>query len=163
MERKKLYYKATEDEISWQAYEFLYYKKDKQWFLVFWIISASVFVSLIILKNIFGAATIALFTIVLYMYAIKKPNIIECKINRQKVIFDNKAVPLSGISHFWIVYNPPIKELILISKHRATPKISIPLENADPLQIREFLLENGVIEKEVEESISEAIARKLKF
>ena len=159
----EIFYKKSQNEIEWTAYEFEYHKKDKQWFLVFWIISAGIFSSLLILKNVFGAATIALFVVVLYMYAIKKPGKIYCKLSDEGIIFNDRLFPYNTIASFWILYEPPVKELILISKHKLMPKVNIPIGKANPVEIREFLLKNGISEKEEEESLSEILARMLRF
>jgi len=160
---KKLFYKKSENKIKWHMYEFAYQEKDKQWFLVFWIVSIGVFTSLLIFKNIFGAATMALFVVVLYMYAIKEPEIIECELNKEGVNFNDRLFSYEGIASFWVLYEPPVKELILISKHKVMPKVTIPLGDANPIEIRDMLLAKGLIEKEEEESLSEIIARKLRF
>jgi len=160
---EELNYKETEGGLEWSAYEFLYHKKDAQWFLVFWIIAGGLFISLLISKNIFGAAVIALFTVILYMYAIEKPKVIHCKIKQDGITFNDRLFPFNTIASFWILYEPPVKELVIISKHKMMPKVSIPIDNADPSKIRELVLENGVLEKEEEESISDIVARKLRF
>ncbi len=163
MNDEEIYYIKTDDSISWSAYEFLHHEKDKRWFLIFWILSIGVFVSLLIFANFFGAATIALFTVILYMYAIKEPAITNCEIGSEGITLNDRLFPHNSLSSFWILYEPPVKELILISKHKVMPKISIQLGNANPVEIRELLLQNGLLEKEEEESISEIIARKIRF
>ncbi len=163
MNKEEIYYKKSDDEIEWSAYEFLHHEKDRQWFLVFWIISGGVFASLLIFGNTFGAATMALFIIILYMYALKKPETIHCKLTQEGVVFNDRLFPYNNISSFWILYEPPVKELIIISKHKLMPKISIPIDDANPTEIREIMLNNGVLEKEEEETLSEIIARKLRF
>lgn len=160
---ENIYYEKTEDKISWSSYEFTHHEKDRQWFLVFWVVAGGVFGSLLILGNVFGAATMALFAVILYIYALKEPNIIHCEINKEGVIFNDRLFPYSSIASFWALYDPPVKDLIIISKHMIVPKISIPLGDANPVEIREMILANGVLEKEEEESISEMIARRLRF
>lgn len=163
MEEEKIFYKKSDNEIEWTAYEFIYHEKDTKWLVSFWIITGAFFVSALITKNVFGAAVITLFAVVLYMYAIKHPGIMHCKIIRQGVTLNDRLFPFSSISSFWILYEPPVKELILISKHRVMPRIVIPLENADPVAIREAMLSAGITEKEEEEPFSNIIARRLRF
>ena len=151
------------NEIHWEAEEFAYHPKDSQWFITAGIVALGVFVSLLILKNVFGAATILLFFIIIYLYATKKPDIIPVTINTRGVAVKNKLAPYSNIASFWILYEPPIKELILIRKEHFTPKITIPLGTANPIEVRNILLANAVKEKEEEESLTDIIARRLRF
>ncbi len=160
---KKSLQNKTNDYIEWSAYEFEYHKKDKRWFLIFWIISAGLFFSSIILGNIFGSAMLVLFSIIIYLYASKEPEIITCKITSQGLFLNNRIFPFSSISSFWIFYETGVKKLTLISKHKIMPKIDIPLGNTNPVKIRELLIKKGIEEKEEEEAISDIIARKLRF
>lgn len=163
MEEEETFYKKSENELEWTAYEFTYHHKDIRWLASFWVIAAALFASMLIAKNLFGAAVIALFSVVLHMYATKQPDIANCKINGRGIILNDRLFPFSSISSFWILYEPPIKELIFISKHRAMPRIVIPLENANPTDIREMMLRAGILEREEEEPISNIIARILRF
>jgi len=160
---EKLSYNKTNDSIEWSVYEFEYHKKDQRWFLIFWIISGGVFFSSIILGNIFGAAMLVLFSIIIYMYTTKEPEIIKCKISREGVIFNERLFPFNSISSFWIFYENDIKKLIIISNYKVMPKITIPLGDANPVEIRELLIKKGIEEEEEEESISDIIARRLRF
>ena len=153
----------TSNEIHWEAEEFAYHPKDSQWFITAGIVAIGIFASLLILKNIFGAATILLFFIIIYLYATKKPDIISVTINTRGVAVKNKLTSYSNIASFWILYEPPIKELIIIRKEHFTPKITIPLGNTNPIEIRNILLANAVKEKEEEESLADVIARRLRF
>jgi hypothetical protein len=164
MERKEFSkYNKTHDDIEWSAYEFEYHKKDQRWFLIFWIISGGIFFSSIILGNIFGAATLALFSIIIYMYTTKEPEKIKCRISSKGLLFNDRLFPFNSLSSFWIFYENDIKKLIIISNYKMMPKIEIPLGDANPVKIREILIKNGIEEKEEEESISDIIARKLRF
>ena len=151
------------EEISWQTAEFEYYPKNTSWHLAIGIILFGLFISLIILKNIFGAATILLFGVVIYIYATKKPQIVTVKINRRGVYINNKHIPYSNISSFWIHYEPPVKNLIIIVKESIIPKMIIPLGDTNPVKIREILLANAILEKEEEESLTEIIFRRIRF
>jgi len=163
MTKEKSSQKEADNLIEWSAYEFEYHKKDQKWFMIFWIISGGIFFSLIIMKNIFGAAMFALFSIIIYIYANKEPEIIKCSISDKGLLINDRLFPFSSLSSFWIFYEKDIKKLIIISNFKVMPKVEIPLGDANPVKIRELLLKKGVKEKEEEESISDIIARKLRF
>jgi len=151
------------DEISWTAEEFAFYEKEVQWFLVGGIIALGFFVSLLLLKNVFGAATILLFVVIFYMYATKKPGTLHVRVDARGVSVNGKLDSHSSLASFWILYEPPIKDLILIHKARFSPRIIIPLGNANPVRLREILLKNSIPEKEEEEALADIIARRVGF
>lgn len=65
---------------------------------------------------------------------------------------------------FWIIYTPPIKTLYMGFKNSLKPRLSIPLEDQDPLNIRDTLLQ--YLEEDLEkenESLSDVMERSLKL
>jgi len=161
---ENLYFKNENGHIEWSAYEFAHHEKSGQWLLSFWIISAAIFFSLIIMKNIVGAATMAFFAVIAYVYATKKPEIIKCEMEEHSMFVNEIEFPYNNIDHFWIIYEPEVKELLLVSTKKMVPKISVSLnEEVDPVALREMLLQKGIKEKEIEESMSDVLARRIRF
>ncbi|MDP3784660.1 MAG: hypothetical protein Q8R12_01115, partial [bacterium] len=71
--------------------------------------------------------------------------------------------PYDDLKSFWLNYDPPhVKELYVISKKVLLPQLSIPLGQTDPNQIREHLLK-FLEEREIQESLADAIARFFRF
>lgn len=69
------------------------------------------------------------------------------------------------VKKFWIIYEPPlVKKLFFEFKSSLKPDLIVPLENINPLKVRDILLKYLVedLEKE-EEPVSEAIGRWLKL
>lgn len=153
----------AEDTISWSVEEFTFYEKDPQWFMVGGIIALGIFLSLLVMKSVFGAATILLFVVILYLYATKKPDILNVRVDSHGVSVNHKLDPYSSLTSFWILYEPPIKDLILIHKAHFSQKVIIPLGDANPVRLREILLANSVREKEEEESFADIVARRVGF
>lgn len=149
--------------ISWETEEFPYHQKDLQWFLIGGVLALGIFVSLLILKNMFGAATMLLFVLIMYLYATKKPEMLSVVVDGRGVTINNKRILYSDITSFWVLYEPPVKDLILIQKARFTPKTIIPLGQINPLELRALLLANAIIEKEEEETLTDILARRFGF
>lgn len=149
--------------MSWETEEFTYHTKDLQWFLVGGILAFGIFASLLILKNMFGAATILLFMFIMYLYATKKPDMISVVVDGRGITVNNKRTPYSDISSFWVHYEPPVKDLILIQKAKFTPKTIIPLGQTNPVELRALLLANAIVEKEEEETLTDILARRFGF
>lgn len=151
------------NEIRWQVEEFAYREKDPQWFMLAGIAALTIVIILVLLKNIFGVAVILLFAVILYMYATKKPDTLHVVVNPRGIMVNDKLTPFSSLTSFWILFEPPLKDLILIHKARFMPKMIVPLGNAHPVALREILLANTLPEKEEEESLIDILARRFGF
>ena len=149
--------------LSWETEEFAYHHKDLQWFLVGGILALGIFASLLVLKNMFGAATILLFVFIMYLYATKKPDMLSVAVDGRGITVNTKRIPYSDVTSFWVLYEPPVKELILIQKTKFTPKTIIPLGQVNPVELRALLLANAIIEKEEEETLTDILARRFGF
>lgn len=154
---------SASGSISWETEEFPYHQKDLQWFLVGGVLALGIFASLLILKNMFGAATMLLFVLIMYLYATKKPEMLSVVVDGRGITINNKRILYSDITSFWVLYEPPVKDLILIQKARFTPKTIIPLGQINPVELRALLLANAIIEKEEEETLTDILARRFGF
>lgn len=149
--------------IEWTTAEYEHLEKEFQWFLTAGIVAFGIILSLIILKNIFGAATITLFAVIFYLYATRKPEQITVRVDGRGITVNNKTIPYSSITSFWVLYEPPIKDLIIIRKEHFVPKTIFPLGNANPVEVRSILIANAIKEKEEEESLTDILARRMGF
>lgn len=149
--------------LSWKTEEFAYHPKDLQWFLVAGILALGIFASLLVLKNMFGAATILLFMFIMYLYATKKPDMLSVVVDGRGITVNNKRISYSDISSFWVLYEQPVKDLIIIQKAKFTPKTIIPLGQVNPVELRALLLANAIVEKEEEETLTDILARRFGF
>ena len=73
-------------------------------------------------------------------------------------------MPFKELKDFWIVYEPPfVKNLYIEHKNALTPRIVVPIEDADPVEIRRALLdyldENG----RTEEPLGDLLGRVFKL
>ena len=149
--------------LGWETEEFTYHPKDLQWLLVGGILALGIFASLLVLKNMFGAVTILLFMIIMYLYATKKPDMLSVVVDGRGITINNKRIPYSDITSFWVLYEPPVRDLILIQKAKFTPKTIIPLGQVNPVELRALLLANAISEKEEEETLTDILARRFGF
>ncbi len=154
---------AAPERIAWETEEFPYHEKESRWFLLAGIIAAGIIISLVILKNIFGAVTFLLFAIIGYVYATKKPEILHVAIDAKGITVNDKLIPYSQMASFWILYEPPLQDLIIIRKEKFSVKTIIPLGDTHPVDVRSLLIHNAIAEKEEEESIAEILSRRFRF
>ena len=149
--------------IKWSAPEYEFHEKNSEWYWALGIITAALVLAAVILHNFLFAVLVVLAGFSVGLYGTRRPRIILHEINSGGVSLGNKNFNYERIDHFWINYNPPAKkELILESKKTFSTHTAVLLGNADPEQIRRYLLQY-LKEKKIEESLVAVIARALKF
>jgi len=139
-------------KIRWSAAEYEFHEKTPEWY---W--------AAVVLHNFLFAVFAVLAGFSVGLYGARRPRLVSHEINSGGVSFGNRNFNYENIDHFWINYNPPLKkELILESKKTFSTHTAILLGDADPEQIRRYLLQY-LKEKKIEESLVAVIARVLKF
>ena len=150
-------------KIKWLAPEYEFHEKTPEWYWALGIITAAMVLAAVVLRNFLFAVFAVLAGFSVGLYGARRPRMIIHEINSGGVSLGNRNFNYENIDHFWINYNPPTKkELILESKKTFSTHTVILLGDADPEQIRRYLLQY-LKEKKIEESLVAVIARVLKF
>jgi len=97
----------------------------------------------LITNSILMAITFILIGMLGYIYAEREPRTIQMEINPDGIKVDNYFYEFDDIRSFWIFYEVEegLKILSLHSKKTFLPYIHIPIGNANPIKIRETLLQ----------------------
>lgn len=149
--------------LEWQTEEFSYYEKSKTWFIFGGFLFFLVVGYFVIEKQITTSLTFLLLGLTIYIFSLKKPRNIKCRIENYQITADTSSYSYRDIESFWIFYEPPdFKVISLKLKKPYLPLIQIPLGDEDPIRIRKILLE-FLHEEEQEESFSDRMARFLHF
>lgn len=151
--------------MNWKFFEYEEYHREKSWYIMAAIISGGFLVYAIWVLNYLFALIIIITDLIILIQITRKPSKIDFKITEQGIIIGNSFYPYRNLNNFWIIYNPPkSKSLYFSFKATLRPDITIPLENKNPLRVRDLLLENvdEDLSKE-EESTSEQIRKFLKL
>ena len=122
----------------WQADEYRYREKSRDWFIVVGIIAASLAVASILFDNILFAILILVAASAVIIQSIKKPRRIKFELNKRGILVDDKFYPYSTIDSFGIDEEPTPK-LLAKSKKLLMPLIAIPIEHAQVEPVRAFL------------------------
>lgn len=150
--------------MSWDAREFVKYEKSKAWYLAIGLLFAAALVYAILTKGYIMAITFVMLGIIVYMFSVKEPRTIKFAITEDGIKIDDKFYYYDDLESFWIIYKPPyVKTLNFRHSKLLIPEISIQLEDQDPVQVRELLLDNIPEDINREESTVDILARKLKF
>lgn len=150
---------------EWLFDEYPQHERNRVWYFWFIVIVAGLIVYAILANNPLFAVIIFMVAFIIFFQGRKQPNQIKFQITEDGLILDDKIYEYNRIGQFWIIYNPPdVKELFFDFKNSLRPEMSIPLQNMNPVRIREFLLKylKEDLTKE-HEGFSRGARRLLKF
>jgi len=134
---------AGEILYSWQAPEFEVYEKSRNWYIIATLFLFVVIIYAILTNGPIMAVTFILIGIVGYIYAQKEPRTIKFSITSKGLLADNNFYPYENIFSFWIFYEPTHTKVIsLHTKAPVLPFVHIPIENEEPVKLRELLMQN---------------------
>jgi hypothetical protein len=148
--------------LSWTAPEFIKHEKSAGWFWALGIIGVALVVVSLMMQNYLFILIVILAAFLIYIQAKKRPTNIRVTLTNKGIIINDKEYAYSDLRSFWIFEEPEIECLSLISKKLTQPQIQIPFGEQNPKKIREILIK-FITEKEQEEPLIDAIARKIKF
>jgi len=149
----------------WEFPEFIKHERGKLWYASFIIIFLAMLIYSYFSNNLLFAIILVIFAVLYLSSAKDDPITMETAITEDGVFIGSKFIPYETLRNFYIIYYPPeIKNLYLEPKSITKQRIVIPLENQNPVHIREVLLEYLEEDLEKEEiPASEGISRILKL
>ncbi|MFH1866869.1 MAG: hypothetical protein ABIJ81_02180 [Patescibacteria group bacterium] len=151
--------------LGWRFPEVRAIERSRGW----WIFAGLIVLILLIyaLKslNFLFAVIIIIGVVIIWLDSRKKPALLDFAIHQQGITIAKRFWTWRELDHFWIAYRPPeVTSLYIQPKGVINPRLSVPLEKTNPLEVREiltkYLTEN--LERE-DEPTSEALSRMLKI
>ncbi len=126
---------------QWEAPEFEVYEKSNRWYIIAGIFLLAIITYAMLTNGPIMAITFILVGIVGYVHLQKDPSIVTFTITSQGIIAGKDMYLFDNINSFWIFYEPNHMETIsLHTKAAMFPFVHIPLQDEDPVYIREMLL-----------------------
>lgn len=126
---------------SWKFKEYEPHNRSNAWYLWFGIGCALLLGIAIFTQNFLFVVIILLSALILFLQNWKQPDEIDFKITTGGIEIGPTKISMRQIDQFWIVYQPPfVKKLYFHFESPLKPSIGIPLENQNPVEIRELLL-----------------------
>ena len=149
---------------EWHAAEHNHQPKTATWFIVLAIAATALVGLFIILANIIAAFTIALVSGLVYFIAQREPEILRYRIMVDGIAFNNTLYHFKELEAFNIIYEPDeTKTAIFRSSRRFAPLLHMEIGAADPVTIRDILLEFLPEDQDLEEPLIDVYARRLGF
>lgn len=161
LEAKKLH--PEEVLLSWDAPEFLEHERDAKWYIGAAVLALGLLGYSLYTKDWFFAVVVVIIAIVSLRYLKIKPNIKKYGITRVGIYIDERFYPFDQLHSFWVVYQPPLKILNILSTRRYLPQLTIQLEDQDPVMIKNILKKFIPEQEKRGEAVMDKVSRILKF
>ena len=136
--------------IRWSTHLTAPHRKDRILYATLALVAAAILVAYFAHDFLFTTVLI-LSAVVLNLNATRPHRPSEITVHTTGVSVDDQRHHYADMKSFWIDYQPNLKELSIELKKGYAPRIKIPLEDANPLEIRQAMV-SYVPEKEHEQS-----------
>jgi hypothetical protein len=155
---------SSEDTIiSWQAPEFRHYHKSAAWYITLAVIVVAIIAFQLVQKDIFGAVSIFIVALFVAIFSRQKPQIVNIALTSKGLYVGDNHIPYKAIRHFWVVHNQNHKTLNLETTTYLNRTVVLELEDQDPEQVRQILVELLPEHESTEETLAQRLMHKLKF
>jgi hypothetical protein len=150
--------------LSWEAWEFKHYPKNLGWYVVLIAVTIMVMAFFIIIQSdIFAAVSLGILALLIIFFSRQKPERVEIDLNSKGVRFGNITYPYKQLKYFWVVHNERHQTINFHTSALLNSVLILELENQDPEEAREFLLQYLPEHSESEETAVQKVMHRLKF
>lgn len=147
--------------LEWRAQEHGYAPRSARWFITLAALVAAAAGTMVLLSNVLGAIVVGIIGVLIYALAQREPDEVRYRIMVDGVAINNRLYLYRELQAFNIVYVPgQVKTVLLRSTRRFSPLVQLELGQADPLPIRDQLLEFLPEDADLEEPIVDVIGRR---
>jgi len=126
---------------QWPIPEYLIHQRTQYWYLVAIIFAIVLIVLSIITANFLFALIIILVTFIIFLRSYTAPRNLLFQIFDSGIMVGERYFPYEKIKSFYFIYDPPAVKKLFFDFKGVYPTISIPLDNNNPIVIRQKLLE----------------------
>lgn len=127
--------------VQWEFPEFTTVKRSRAWNAVAFVILALLVIYAVYTANFLFAMILALCTFILVYQYFQKPRPIPVVIAEDGIIVDKQFYLYKDLKGFYLIYEPPYsKYLYLEFKNKLRNDLPVPLEDVNPISVREALL-----------------------
>ena len=148
-------------QIAWEASSFYYNPQKRYLASVIAALLLGAVAMLVFQKDILTAVFLIMSSLVLILYANKKPEINKIVLNASGVKVGENDFHFQDLKSFWIEYEPgQNKELSLEAKKWYLPYVKVSLENQNPLEIRSWLM-SFLPEREHTKTLVDLISKRI--
>ncbi|PKM91771.1 hypothetical protein CVU82_01010 [Candidatus Falkowbacteria bacterium HGW-Falkowbacteria-1] len=152
--------------LNWEINEFVKHQRSKRWYIIASIITLGLIIWAITDKNYLFALIMILFSALIVFYDSENPKRIKIELKYNGLFVGQKFYKFESISKFYIIYKPEenVKKIFFEFKNPINHRLTVPLENENPIMVRNHLLQ--YLEEDLEkenEPLSEGLSKILKL
>ena len=139
--------------IEWQFPEYNQYERSRVWYIAMLVLLGGLLIYSILTGNFLFAIILVLVVFISVLQRFQPPLTIVAGIDEKGLQIGKKNIPFRDLEKFWLVYDPPATKFLYVTfKKGLRDNLAIPLEDANPFDVRaalkEFLAEDLSMEKE---------------
>lgn len=151
--------------MSWSIPEYHEHERGKRWYIAAIAIAALLIGYSVITANFLFAIILVLAILIMSVHDRKKAPEIGFEIMESGIAVGAARYSYNTFKNFWMYYEPGEAKLLFFEfKSGMRPRLSIPLQNKNPLKVRAILLQHLPEDVEREnEPLSEQLTRLLKL
>lgn len=150
------------EPLIWHGYEYVYREKSSDWYWAVTIIAVSMAITSLLFGNLLFSVLILIGFFTLMLYAKRKPQLHQIKIDERGIEEGRLRYSHSSIESFWVEDRFGEAKIILKSKKKTLPYIVIPIIDVDPELVRDYI-RKYVREEEHGEPLAKQIMEYLGF
>ena len=126
--------------LKWVFSEYAKYERKRGWYFWTILIALIIIIHSLLTANWLFALIIIMFGIILVINHRAEPATMEFEINHEGIKLNGRLHQYNEINKFWIIYNPPeVKSLYFDIKSLLHPRLTVPLEKENPVEVKSFL------------------------
>jgi len=154
---------AEKTYLSWEASEFRHYPKNFAWYITMGVIVLLILVFEVLQKDFFGAISLGVIAIFIIIFAMHRPKQIKISLSSEGIHIERSFIPYAQMKYFWVVNNETHKTLNIETTAYINRTILVELENQDPDEVREVMLQEVPEHSSTEETFIQRLIHRLKF
>ena len=152
--------------MSWPVLEYEKHERSRGWYVIASIVAIALLIYCFFTANFLFVVIIIVAALVIILHHGREPERVKFSITDEGIVIGRKFYDYDEIKDFAIVYKPRIevKRLYFEFKNALRHRLSIPLENMNPLTVRETLLKYLKEDLErTDQPLSEGLAKLFKL
>ncbi|HEX9502777.1 MAG TPA: hypothetical protein VF974_00445 [Patescibacteria group bacterium] len=152
------------ETLTWKAPSHIKHQRSSAWYLIFSLCGLALLAFAFYIRSITAGLTFFLIVVVLLIISTQSSREVTYKVTKTGIAAGNMIYPFKIIKRFWIIYNPPeVKTLHFETTAYLNSQVTLQLGPQDPVELK--LVLGGYLPEdiEMEESITESLARRLKI
>ncbi|MDO8584362.1 MAG: hypothetical protein Q7R83_04255 [bacterium] len=155
----------SQDRFAWEAPTRTHYDRGRMWYVVLTVVALLLIAYAVWTENFMFAFIVLISVIMLVLTGHEKGETALVQVGDAGVVLNGKLYLYRELDHFAIVYQPPYTKVLYIDhKNPVVPRLRLPLQETDPVELRDhlkqFLSEDMDLQ---EEHLSDIVARLLKI